>query len=145
MRGVILDGDSLGPQINLDGILGTLQNWTVYPSTSPEETLNRVKEATIVLSNKVVLDQSILSQCSNLKFIGILATGMNNVDLEAAASLKIRVQNVEDYSTESVAQHTMSLILSLAGSLSSYNQGVRSGKWQTSPFFCWYYYYCVYN
>lgn len=134
MNIVILDRDTLG-NIDLSGI-EVFGNLTSYDVTPQSEVLDRLKNADIVLTNKVILNREILSQLPNLKLICITATGVNNVDLQYAESKNIVVKNVSNYSTQSVAQHTMMLALYMLGKLGYYSSYVRDGKWIDSKTFC---------
>lgn len=137
MHGVILDCDSLKPDdLDLSLLLATLPQWKQYGATTPENTLERIADATVVVSNKVVLDRKILQQTPQLKLICVAATGTNNIDLAAAQQYGITVTNVSGYGVNSVAQHTLTLMLSLATRLPQYSQAVADGKWSESPFFC---------
>lgn len=137
MRGVILDIDSLGPDdLDLSPLLDTLPDWQEYANTLPEETAERIAQADVVVTNKVVLTDALMQQAPHLTLICVAATGTNNVDLEAAKRHGITVTNVAGYSTHSVSQHTVGLILSLANQLPCYFQAVHQGKWSQSPFFC---------
>lgn len=104
--------------------------------TTPQQTLERIIDADLVISNKVVLDRPLLKACRDLKLICIAATGTNNVDLEAANELGIAVTNVTGYATASVVQHVFSLILSLVTRQQQYQQAVARGDWQHSTQFC---------
>ena len=111
-------------------------NYTEYPTTSKEQTLERAKGATIVLSNKVVLDKEALGILKDtLKLICITATGMNNVDLDAAKEYGIAVKNVAGYSTKSVAQHTLMMALALSAKLPLYDSFCKSGEYARNPLF----------
>ena len=136
MIGVILDADSLGQEIDLNPVTSLLDDWQVFNHTLPEDTATRIKDASIVLSNKVLLNQAVLEQAAQLKFISVMATGTNNVDLRFAASKGITVSNALAYATPSVVQHTLSLILALATNLPRYLEDVRTGKWHASRVFC---------
>ena len=92
MLGVILDADSLGKDIDLSPITGLLDDWHVYGSTLPEETRARIADAHMVLSNKIRLDEANL-RGSSVRFISVMATGTNNVDLEYASNHQITVSN----------------------------------------------------
>ncbi len=96
----------------------------IYQTTSKKETLDRVKDADIVVTNKVVIDKEIMDK-SNIKFIQIAATGMNNVDLEYAKIKGIRVKNVAGYSTNAVIQHTFALVLSLLNRICYFDKYTR--------------------
>lgn len=135
-KGVLLDADSLGENIRFDGLEQSLQELMLYPRTSPEEVLERIQDADVILTNKVVLNAEAISKAKNLKLICVLATGMNNVDLKAAENAGIPVRNAIAYGTNSVAQHTLMLILMLATRQPLYQKAVSTGEWNKSPFFC---------
>lgn len=107
-----------------------------YDATTPEQVLKHCHNMDVVITNKVVLNQQTLTQLPHLKLICIAATGTNNVDLAAAKSLGIEVCNVAGYSTNSVAQHTFSMIFNLLGNQHRYYQDCKSGQWQQSEHFC---------
>ena len=134
MNIVLLDAKTLGDDLDLSSLdlFGTL---TCYDTTSEEETLARIIDADIVITNKVVLCANILAQSKNLKLVCIAATGMNNVDLEAAKFQGIEVKNVAGYSTHSVVQHTFSMALYLLGKMSYYDRVVKDGTWSKSGLF----------
>ena len=135
---VFLDGLSLGEHDLQEKLLQKLPNanYTEYPTTSKEQTLERAKGATIVLSNKVVLDKEALGILKDtLKLICITATGMNNVDLDAAKEYGIAVKNVAGYSTKSVAQHTLMMALALSAKLPLYDSFCKSGEYARNPLF----------
>lgn len=134
MKLVLLDGDTLGSDANLEAF-NKFGDFVIYPSTSKNDTLDRVKDANIVITNKVVIDKEIMDLSKNLKLICIAATGMNNVDLEYAKKRGIEVKNVAGYSTQSVAQHTLMQVLSLMGKNQFYDNYVKSGQWVKSPIF----------
>lgn len=114
--------------------LEALGDLTLHRFTKPEERLPRCQATDIVMVNKVVLDREILEQSKDsLKFVVVTATGTNNVDLQAARDLKIPVSNVSGYSTESVAQHTLGLILNLATNIHRY--AGEPEAWAKSPMF----------
>lgn len=133
MKIVILDADTLG-DCDLS-VIESLGEVVSYGFTRPNEALTRCKDAEIVLTNKVVLDREILSQLPKLKLICITATGMNNVDLEYAAQKGIEVKNVAGYSTDSVAQHTLSMVLYFLSRLGYYDEYCKSGAWCKSEIF----------
>jgi len=105
----------------------------VYDITSKDQTVERVKDADIVVTNKVVIDREVMDN-SNIKFIQIAATGMNNVDLEYAAKKGILVKNVAGYSTKSVVQHTFALVLGLLNKIRYFDEYSRS-EYPKSPIF----------
>ena len=114
MLGVILDADSLGNDVDLTPITDLLDEWQVHDFTRPEQVADRIAGADIVLSNKIRLDETNLGQASNLKFISVIATGTNNVDLNAVKKRSVVVSNARGYGTPSVVQHTLTLILTLS-------------------------------
>lgn len=137
MNAVFLDYQSLTPDdLNFDDLFDLPFQFTKHDATSPNQTAERIKHADVVLTNKVVLDKELLKKNSQLKLVVILATGTNNVDLYAAKSSGIPVCNVRDYSSESVAQHTLACLLHLSRRLNEYRHAVDAGEWSQSPFFC---------
>lgn len=113
-------------------------NYTEYPLTLPEETLARIQDADVVLTNKVVLNQDIISKSPRLKCIALAATGYNNVDLVAAKQANITVCNVRAYGNDSVAQHALMMMMALMRNLPAYMRDVAAGVWEQAPFFCHY-------
>lgn len=135
-RSVLLDRASMGEGLNFTHLNTIAADLTCYDYTRAEETAERLANAEIALTNKVVIDDAIMAACPQLKLICVMATGTNNIDLEAAQARGISVSNVEAYGTDSVAQHTMMLMLALTTQLPRYQQDVAAGQWQQSPFFC---------
>ncbi len=134
MKIVILDKDTLGNDIDLH-CFERFGEVLIYPFTKPEDTLKRVKDAQIVITNKVVIDAKIM-QKSEIKLICVAATGMNNIDLESAKQKDIIVKNVAGYSTPSVVQTTFAMALSLIGKLSYLDQYTKSDEgWVKSEIF----------
>jgi glycerate dehydrogenase len=131
---VLLDAKTLGSDLDL-GILEHFGHLTVYEQTPPEKTLERIEGADIVITNKVVITANMMQECSRLKLICIAATGMNNVDLEAAEHYGITVKNVAGYSTQSVVQHTFSMLFYLLEQLRYYDDTVKNGVWMQSGLF----------
>ncbi len=136
MQVVILDGDSLGRDADLTALHALPVSVTYYPSTTAGETASRIANADIILVNKVELSAELLEQAPRCRYIGILATGMNNVDLDYCKQRGITVNNVSGYGTDSVAQHTLMLMLNLATSALATMRQVQQGEWSQSPFFC---------
>lgn len=132
---VALDGHTLNPGDLSWEPLEKLGHLTVYPRTAPAEVQERASEAQILLVNKQRLDKQLLSSLKNLKFIGVTATGYNNVDVEAAHQLGIQLANVSGYSTPSVAQHVFALLLSLTNKVMPYHQSVQQGTWSAQEDF----------
>ena len=137
MRIVILDGYSANPgDLSWEGLeqLGTL---TVYDRTSPSETVARAADADVVLTNKVIISSEVMAQLPQLKYIGVLATGYNVVDIAAAHERGITVTNVPAYSTESVAQMVFAHLLTVTNRTEYYAVQNRQGRWSKNPDFCY--------
>ena len=134
MNIVILDAKTLGDDIDMSA-LDEFGSVTAYPTTTREETADRIKDADIVITNKVVMDQDVMSSATNLKLICIAATGVNNVDLNYASIRGVVVKNVTGYSTKSVVQHTFAMALYLLEKLAYHDHSVKSGNWHASGIF----------
>lgn len=136
MKIVILDGRTVvGDDLDWKGFDG-LGELTVYDRTPKEKTIERIGEAEIVFTNKVVIDKEVFKACPNIKYVGIFATGYNVVDIKTASEKGITVCNVPSYSTDSVAQMTFAMILEVAFNVALHNKAVHEGEWQYSPDFC---------
>ena len=132
MEIVVLDGYTLNPgDLSWDG-LRILGDMTVYDRTPREQIIERSREANIILTNKTVLDAEVLKSLSHLKYIGVLATGYNAVDTDAASQMGIIVTNIPSYGTYSVAQLTFALILELCHHVQRQSDLVVNGKWSRS-------------
>ncbi len=132
---VALDGYTLNPgDLSWEGI-ENLGSVSIYERTKPEETIERAKDATILLVNKHPLDAQTIDQIPNLKCICVLATGFNNIDIEHARSKSIPVCNVVGYSTASVAQHVFSFILNFVNLPKDHNDSIQKGEWSKNPDF----------
>ncbi len=134
MKIVLLDASTLG---NIKGLeqLSQFGEVVFFDTTSRDEVFERVKDAEIILTNKVVIDKDVMSAAPNLKLISVLATGVNIIDLEEADKRNIKVKNVAGYSTNSVAQQTFSLLFALTNKVSAYDQYVKSGEYSKSSIF----------
>ncbi|MBX9756810.1 MAG: glycerate dehydrogenase, partial [Pseudomonadaceae bacterium] len=136
-RAVFLDQASLDlGDLDLSPLHATFGELQLHEHSSPEQVIERLRGASVAIINKVVLDAATLAACPQLKLILVAATGTNNVDLDAARALGICVSNCQAYGTQAVAQHTMMLLLALAGSLSDYQRAVTAGRWQQAAQFC---------
>ena len=136
MRSVILDAASLGEDVDLGPVLSLPGPWVCHEATPAAEVAPRIRDAEVVLSNKVPLAADSLAGARRLRLVVVMATGTNNVDLAAATRHGIAVCNARVYATASVAQHTMLLLLALARSLLPAERSARDGTWSRSPFFC---------
>lgn len=138
MKIVILDGYTTNPgDLSWEG-LKELGKVMVFDRTLPSETVARAAGAEVVLTNKVILGRDEMVQLLNLKYIGVLATGYNVVDLQAAHERGIIVTNVPAYSTESVAQMVFAHLLTATNHTERYAMENRQGRWSNSPDFCYY-------
>ena len=130
---IILDGYTINPGDNPWTELEALGNCVIYDRTPPELKIERAKDADIILTSKCKLDAHVLEALPKLKYISMLATGYNNVDVVAAARRGIPVSNIPAYSTESVVQTTFALILELATAVGIHDAAVKAGEWGSCP------------
>lgn len=133
---VILDGFTANPGDLEWKELSSLGNLTVYDRTPESEIIDRCGNADIVFTNKTPLGANTLRHLRSLKFIGVLATGYNIVDVAEASRLGITVCNVPSYSTMSVAQNVFALLLEITNNVSHYNREVKKGRWSRCEDFC---------
>jgi len=131
---VFLDTGTVGNVDNL-AMIQSLGEYTGYEMTAPAQRIERVKGHHVVITNKVIIDRDVMDNCPELELVCIVATGMNNVDLEYAAKKGITVKNVAGYSTESVTQCTFSMLFFLLNSSAYYDNYVKSGEYAASPLF----------
>ena len=137
MKIVVLVGFTANPGDLSWQALEALGELTVYDRTKPEQIITRAAEATVVLTNKVILGRAEISQLPYLRYIGVLATGYNVVDLQAASERGVMVTNVPAYSTESVAQMVFAHLLTITNRTEHYAQQNRQGRWSENPDFCY--------
>lgn len=137
MKIIILDGFTANPGDLEWKRLESLGNLTVFDRTSPGQVILRCHGAEIVFTNKTPMTAETLRQLPDLKFIGVLATGYNVVDVDCASKLGITVCNVPSYSTMSVAQNVFALILDITNSVAHYTSEVKAGKWSACEDFCY--------
>lgn len=135
MKIVVLDGYTLNPGDLSWGELEGLGECTVHDRTSADMLMQRAQGARILLTNKVILDREAIEKLPDLSYIGVLATGYNVVDLEAAGERGITVTNVPAYSTDSVAQFVFALLLEIVSGVGMHDRAVHEGKWVRSPDF----------
>jgi glycerate dehydrogenase len=136
VRIVVLDGATLDPGDNPWDALEALGELRVYDRSTDEQIVPRARDATIVLTNKTPLSATTLAQLPELRFIAVLATGYDVVDVGAARARGIAVSNVPEYGTDSVAQHTIALLLELCHGVGEHDAAVRSGEWTRATDFC---------
>lgn len=137
MKIVELDGYGLNPgDLSWDAI-SKLGEFKLYDRTSQEDVVSRAKDAEVILINKVNITDEIMAQLPKLKYIGVLATGYNVVDIEAASRRDVLVSNIPAYSTDSVAQMTFAHILNMVNRVEHYADLNRKGRWSNNPDFCY--------
>ncbi len=137
MRAVFLDfGSVTRGDLDCTKLENAISSWQYYDETSPQQIVERIKTAEVVVSSKTFLDRAVIDSASHLKLICIAATGYNNVDLNAAAERNIGVCNVRNYATDSVAQHVVMLMLNLVRRFVEYQSYIKHGKWQACAHFC---------
>ena len=134
---VILDGHTLNPGDLSWEKIKQLGRTTIYPRTSREEVLSRVKDAEIIIVNKVKLDAEVLENAPLCQCICVTATGYNNIDIEKAKQKGIVVLNASNYGTGSVAQHVFALLLDITNRVNAQNTSVKKGDWGNQPDFCY--------
>jgi glycerate dehydrogenase len=110
--------------------------WIGYPQTSPDQVVERLQGATVVITNKVPITRDMLAQLPDLKLIAVAATGYNQIDVPAAREYTVGVCNIRDYAIHGVAEHTLMLMLALRRQLLAYRQRLAAGEWQTAAGFC---------
>jgi glycerate dehydrogenase len=134
MNIVFVDMDTMGEMKELD-ILKKLGHLTIYGNTTPDQVIERSKDADVVITNKVVYTKKVIEALPNLKMICVAATGTNNIDIVAATERGIKVKNVKGYSTSSVVQLTFGVMLELMVQMNYYYEYVNSGKYSNQNLF----------
>ncbi|WP_370280951.1 2-hydroxyacid dehydrogenase [Pontibacterium sp.] len=135
MKAVILDLESL-EDLDLSPIEAEFDQLDVHMATAPEQVAERIAGCDVVITNKVKIDRGLMSGAPDLKLICVVATGTNNIDLDAASEQNVRVCNCVAYGVDSVAQHVMSMILALHTNIVQYDRAVKSGEWGKASQFC---------
>ncbi len=136
MKAVFLDYATMGPDLDPSPISDLLPDLTLFDVTPDELTAERIKDAEFVFTNKIRFDDKTLAAAKSLRFIGLTATGTDNVDLAGAEKYDIAVCNIRAYCTQSVVEHVFAVLLNLTHSTHQYVQSVRNGEWQESNDFC---------
>lgn len=136
MKLVILDGYCLNPgDIDWAPVTGQVET-VIYDYTAPAEIVERIGDAELIMTNKTVIDRAVLDACPSLRYIGVLATGYNVVDIAECARRGIIVTNVPAYSTDTVAQFVFALLLELCHRVGHHNDEVQAGRWSRNRDFC---------
>ncbi|MFV0447697.1 MAG: D-2-hydroxyacid dehydrogenase [Vibrio sp.] len=134
---VFLDRATIPKHIELPS-LAIEHQWQEYDFTNPEQIFERIYNADIVITNKVVISGDILAQLPQIKLIAVSATGVNNVDIEYCRSHKIAVCNVQGYATRSVPEHVIGMMFALRRNLMGYHHDIAAGEWQRNKQFCFF-------
>ena len=140
MKAVILDGYTINPgDLSWQKLaeMVELEAHDYTPPTDRSETIKRIGDAEILLTSKSIIDEEVFANCPNLKFLSVLATGYNVVDIEAARKHNVTVSNVPAYSTDTVAQHTIALLLEICNNVGHHAKTVMDGRWSKSRDFCY--------
>jgi glycerate dehydrogenase len=136
MKAVFLDYATMGPDLDLAPLRSLFETLELFDDTKPADIATRIEGVEFVFTNKIRLTEDLLGKASKLRFIGLTATGTDNIDLATAAAHGIAVANIRDYCTQSVVEHVIGCLLMLCHSLDRYQRTVRSGAWQTATSFC---------
>jgi len=134
MKLVILDASTIGSKQEL-ALFTQFGDVDIYETTSTDERIPHIGNAEIVITNKVIIDTSVMERCPHLQLVCVTATGVNNVDLESAEKHKILIKNAKAYSTQSVAQHTLTCLLYLNSRLGHYIDYTASGQYSSNKLF----------
>lgn len=137
MKITILDGNALNPGDLSWAPVEAFGELTVYPRTSPDQVISRIGDSDAILLNKINITEEVLSACTNLKYIGVQATGYNVIDLEACKRHKVTVTNVPSYSTAGVAQMVFAYITQFCSRTAEHSLSVHNGDWTKCLDFCY--------
>lgn len=135
-KAVFLDYSTMGPGLDLSPLTGLAPSLELFDSTASEQVRERIRDAEFVFVNKIRLTRELLESATQLRFIGIAATGSDNVDLAGARDRGIAVSNIRGYCTRSVTEHVFGVLLMLTHNLHRYASLVRNGAWQEAQDFC---------
>lgn len=136
MKAVLLDWSTMGPGLDLGGLRELLPDLEVYDETAAAAVAARIRDVEIVLGNKIMLSDALFAGAPRLRFIGLTATGTDNIDTAAARRRGIAVCNIRAYCTRSVVEHVFGSLLVLSHNLHAYARDVREGAWQRATDFC---------
>ena len=135
MKAVFLDWATMGPDLDISALRALLPRLEIFDESTSEEVAERIAGAAIVLGNKVLISESLFDAAPEMRFIGLTATGTDNVNLRAARDRGVAVANIRAYCTASVVEHVFGSILNLAHNLTNYGKDVRGGAWQNATIF----------
>lgn len=137
MKITILDGHALNPGDVSYDIFSQFGELNIYDRTPAELVIPRIRDSEVIFLNKVNITEEVFSACPKLKYIGVMATGYNVIDIEAAKRHNVVVTNIPSYSTDAVAQHVFALILNFTNQVSLHNDSVQANEWVKCPDFCY--------
>mgnify|MGYP001812110335 CR=1 FL=1 len=136
MKAVLLDWATMGPDLDVTELRALLPDLEVYDDTDDDQVAGRIAGAEIVLGNKVLITESLFETAPEMRFIGLTATGTDNIDLNAAKKHGVAVANIRAYCSQSVAEHVFACLLNVSHNLGAYVEDVRAGEWQKAENFC---------
>ncbi len=136
MKAVFLDFATMGPDLNVGSLRAALPGVEFFDVTSDEQIAERIQDVEFILGNKARITREHLEANPSVRYIGLTATGTDNIDLVAAGEHDVAVCNIRAYCAESIAEHVFGCLLNLTRSLEQYNSSVRTGEWQKSEDFC---------
>lgn len=136
MKAVILDAHAENPGDLSWGELETICNLTIYPQTEASLIAERIGDAEIVITNKTPIREATMDKCPNIKFISVLATGFDVIDINAAKKRNIYVSNVPTYGTDTVSQYAVALLLEICHNIGKHSQSVHDGRWTSAEDWC---------
>ena len=137
MKAVFLDFGTMGADdIDPSPLAEVVPDFEVFDSTPPKLVAERIDDVDFVFANKARMTAEIIAAAGNLRFIGLTATGVDNIDLVAAKKHGVAVCNIRAYCTQSVVEHVFAMLLNLTHSVRQYDRSVRSGAWQQADNFC---------
>jgi glycerate dehydrogenase len=136
MKAVFLDYATMGPDLDLKPMRRSLPDLEIFDATDDSQLGERIHDAEFVFANKIRLTPDLLESAATLRFIGLTATGTDNIDLESAKQHDIAVCNIRAYCTQSVVEHVFGVMLMLTHNLGRYDKSVRAGEWQQADDFC---------
>ncbi len=135
MKAVFLDYATMGPGLDLEPLERLVDELVVYDVTHDDEVAGRIADSELVFTNKIRLSDELMAVATRLRFIGLTATGTDNIDLDAAREHGVAVANIRAYCTQSVVEHVFGVLLTLTHSLHRYQASVAAGEWQRSKDF----------
>lgn len=136
MKAVFLDYATVGPGLDTSPLTEQLPDLRIFDTTGDDQVAERIRDAEFVFANKIRLCDELIEAASKLRFIGLTATGTDNIDLDSAQRHDVAVCNIRGYCSRSVAEHVFGVLLMLTHNLHRYTSAVRAGEWQKSQEFC---------